>query len=243
MPPAGKHRRSTMSYARLVKLLGTLFLVLWLALALRPLSRQDWVLENVLVLAALPIFIASYRCHLFSRLSWVLIFVFMCLHEIGAHYTYSQVPYNDWWRGLTGQAFNDHFGWQRNHFDRLIHLTYGLLLAYPFREIFMRIANARGLWGYFLPLDLTMSSSLLYELIEWLAAEMLGGDLGQAYLGTQGDPWDAHKDMALASLGAIIAMLITAGFNFRCQRDFAREWSESWRVKASGDPFIPPNAP
>ena len=226
-----------MSYERLVKLLGILFALLWTALAIHPLHRQDWVLENVLVLLALPLLLASYRHHLFSRLSWVLIFVFMCLHEIGAHYTYSEVPYNDWWRSLTGHTFNEHFGWQRNHFDRLIHFFYGLLLAYPFREIFLRIAKVRGVWGYFLPLDLTMSSSLLYELIEWLAAEVLGSDLGQAYLGTQGDIWDAHKDMAFASLGAIITMLITAAINYRYQRDFARQWSDSWRVKTKGDAF------
>lgn len=224
-----------MTYERLVKLLGSSFALLWLALAVAPLHRQDWVLENVLVLLALPIFVASYRHHLFSRLSWVLIFLFLCLHEIGAHYTYSEVPYDAWWRTLTGHTFNEYFGWQRNHFDRLIHFGYGLLLACPFREIFLRIANARGFWGYFLPLDVIMSSSLLYELIEWLAAEVLGSEVGQAYLGTQGDIWDAHKDMALASLGAIIAMLITAIIHYRCQRDFAREWSESWRVKPEGD--------
>lgn len=224
-----------MTYERLVKLLGSSFALLWMALAVAPLHRQDWVLENVLVLLALPIFVASYRHHLFSRLSWVLIFLFLCLHEIGAHYTYSEVPYDTWWRTLTGHTFNEYFGWQRNHFDRLIHFGYGLLLACPFREIFLRIANARGFWGYFLPLDVIMSSSLLYELIEWLAAEVLGSEVGQAYLGTQGDIWDAHKDMALASLGAIIAMLITAIIHYRCQRDFAREWSESWRVKPEGD--------
>jgi len=76
-----------------------------------------------------------------------------------------------------------------------------------------------------------MSSSALYELIEWGAAEVLGGDLGAAYLGTQGDPWDAHKDMALASLGALLAMTITAAINYRLQRDFAREWARSLRVK------------
>jgi putative membrane protein len=97
--------------------------------------------------------------------------------------------------------------------------------------VFLRIANVRGFWGYFLPLDLTMSTSMLYELIEWLAAEVVGGDLGQAYLGTQGDIWDAHKDMALASLGALVSMLITAAINRRMQRDFANEWAESIRVK------------
>ena len=88
-----------------------------------------------------------------------------------------------------------------------------------------------GFWGYFLPLDLTMSSSMFYELVEWAAAELFSGDLGQAFLGTQGDVWDAHKDMAIASVGALLAMLLTAALNYRLQRDFAREWNESLRVK------------
>src|SRR6476661_5610477 len=105
------------------------------------------------------------------------------------------------------------------------------LMENPIREMFLRIGNVRGFWGYFLPLDLTMSTSMLYELIEWGAAVTVGSDLGQAYLGTQGDVWDAHKDMALASLGALIAMLLTAAVNRRMQRDFAQEWAESIRVK------------
>jgi putative membrane protein len=99
------------------------------------------------------------------------------------------------------------------------------------REVFLRVADVRGFWGYFLPLDLTMSTSMIYELLEWAAAAVVGGNLGQAYLGTQGDEWDAHKDMALASLGALIAMGVTAAINWRLQRDFAREWAESLRVK------------
>jgi putative membrane protein len=146
----------------------------------------------------------------------------MMLHALGAHYTYAKVPYQEWFPVLAGG---------RNHFDRLVHLAYGLLLAYPIREMFLRIGNVRGFWGYFLPLDLTMSTSMLYELIEWGAAEAFGGDLGAAYLGTQGDVWDAHKDMALASLGALIAMVVTALINRHMQRDFAGEWAESIRVK------------
>jgi len=114
-----------------------------------------------------------------------------------------------------------------------VHFCYGLLLAYPVREVFQRVVRLRGFWGYFFPLDITMSTSMLYELVEWGAAAVFGGDLGQAYLGTQGDIWDAHKDMAFASLGALIAMLITAGINIRVQRDFAAEWNESLRVKDS----------
>ena len=112
-----------------------------------------------------------------------------------------------------------------------MHFCYGLMLAYPVREMFLRVVMVRGFWGYFLPLDATMSTSMMFELFEWLAAEMFGGDLGAAYLGTQGDVWDAHKDMALASLGALIAMLVTFAINRYLQRDFAQEWAESLRVK------------
>ena len=107
-----------------------------------------------------------------------------------------------------------------------------LLLAYPVREIFLRVAAVKGFWGYFLPLDLTMSTSMMYELIEWGFAMIFGGDAGAAYLGTQGDVWDAHKDMALATLGAVIAMGITLAINLALQRDFASEWAESFRVKS-----------
>jgi putative membrane protein len=89
----------------------------------------------------------------------------------------------------------------------------------------------RGFWGYFLPLDLTMSSSMLYELIEWLAAEVFGSGLGAAFLGSQGDQWDAQKDMALASLGAFITMTTTAIVNSVYQRDFAAEFVDSLRVR------------
>jgi putative membrane protein len=112
-----------------------------------------------------------------------------------------------------------------------VHFCYGLLLAYPIRGVFLRVANVRGFWGYFLPLDLTMSTSMIYELIEWGAAVAFGSGLGATFLGSQGDEWDAHKDMALASCGALIAMMATAGLNLWVQRDFAAEWQESLRVK------------
>jgi putative membrane protein len=212
-------------------ILGTLFGVLWVALAIHPLYRNPWLLENVLVIAGVGLLAVFHRRLLFSRVSYTLIFLFMCLHQVGAHYTYSEVPYDVWFQKLTGRTFNSLVSWERNNFDRAVHFSYGLLLAYPIREIFLRVVNVRGFWGYFLPLDLTMSTSMLYELVEWATAAVFGGDLGQAYLGTQGDEWDAHKDMALASLGAVIAMSITAAINWRLQRDFAWEWVESLRAK------------
>jgi len=219
------------THRRYVAVLAGLFIVLWAVLAVRPYDRADWALENVLVAAFAIVLIASYRRLMLSRISYLLIFVFLCLHEVGAHYTYAEVPYDRWFEALTGRTLNDLLGLERNHFDRVVHFLYGLLLAYPVREVFLRVANVRGFWGYFLPLDLTMSSSMMFELFEWLAAELVGGDLGMAYLGTQGDVWDAHKDMALASLGALVAMTATAAINFSLQRDFAREWAESLHVK------------
>ncbi len=177
------------------------------------------------------VLVATRRKLPLSRISYTLIFLFMCLHSIGAHYTYSLVPYDAWFEALTGRTLSSLTGATRNHYDRLVHLSYGLLLAYPIREVFLRVADVRGFWGYYLPPDVTMATSMAYELIEWGAAEVFGGEFGTAYLGTQGDAWDAQKDMALATLGGIVAMLVTAALNWRYQRDFAREWADSLRVK------------
>src|SRR5262245_20504008 len=206
-----------MSRKNYLWLLAGLYTAWWVLMAISPVDRMDWLMENVLVFLGVGLLVFTYKAFPLSRVSYTCIFVFLLLHTLGSHYTYAKVPYQEWLPFLAGG---------RNQFDRMVHFLYGLLLAYPIREMFLRIGNVRGFWGYFLPLDLTMSTSMLYELIEWGAAEAFGGDLGAAYLGTQGDVWDAHKDMALASLGALIAMLITAFVNRRMQRDFANEWAE-----------------
>jgi putative membrane protein len=120
------------------------------------------------------------------------------------------VPYDAWAKALTGRTLNETLGWERNHYDRAVHFLWGVLIAFPLREILLRRARVRGAWGYLLAVALIMSTSVIYELIEWGAAEAFGGDLGMAYLGTQGDEWDGHKDMALASLGAALAMVALA---------------------------------
>jgi putative membrane protein len=231
MTMAARSSRLGAEHRRYLLVLGVIFGVVWLALAIDPWYREGWALENVLVVAFVVFVALSYKRLTLSRISYTLIFLFLCLHEIGAHYTYAETPYDEWFRALTGRTLNSLLGWERNNFDRVVHFAYGLLLAYPVREIFLRVAAVRGFWGYFLPLDLTMSTSMIFELFEWAAAEAFGGDLGTAYLGTQGDVWDAHKDMALASCGALIAMLVTYGINRALQRDFASEWAESLRVK------------
>ena len=220
-----------MGHRGYLSILGILFAILFVALAIDPVDRADWLLENALVGGFLLAAVLIHRHFAFSRLSATLIFLFLCTHEVGAHYTYSLVPYDAWFSALTGGSFNELVGWERNNFDRVVHFSYGLLLVYPLREMFVRVVDVRGFCGYFLPLDMMMSTSMLYELVEWAAAMWLGGDLGMAYLGTQGDVWDAHKDMALASAGALVAMAITVAINMVLQRDFASEWADSFRVK------------
>ena len=224
-------QRSWLSHTRYPRLLFALLTALSLGLAIAPHDRADWLLENSLLFAGVGALVATHRALPLSRVSYTLIFVFLCLHAVGAHYTYSLVPYEAWVEALTGRTLSSVTGWERNQFDRLVHFSYGLLLAYPAREVFLRVAAVRGFWGYYLPLDVVMATSMLYELIEWGAASAFGGNLGAAYLGTQGDLWDAQKDMSLATVGAILAMLVTAVINWRLQRDFAREWAESLRVK------------
>jgi len=220
-----------MSHQRYFLILSLLFSVVFLVLAISPYDRADWALEHVLVLVFVILMGLSYTRFPLSRVSYTLIFIFMVLHDVGAHYTYSKVPYDQFFMSYFSFSLNEVMGWERNHFDRLVHFLYGLLLAYPVREFYCRIANAKGFWAYFFPLELTMASSMMFELFEWGTAEFFGGDLGIAYLGTQGDIWDAHKDMALASLGAFIAMMITLAINRRIQKSFSNEWDTSLSIK------------
>ena len=206
-------------------------LVIAVPLGFAPHSRGDWLLENVLAALGVLGLVISHRWMPLSNFSYCAIFVFLVLHEVGAHYTYSEVPYDQWFERWTGETLSARMGWERNHYDRLVHFAYGLLLAYPFREVFVRVADVRGFWGYFLPLDLVMSTSMIYELIEWGAASVMSEGLGQEYLGSQGDVWDAHKDMLLASVGAIIAVVVSASVNRACNREFNREFADSLRVK------------
>ena len=136
----GIQRRAPHPY---VVVLAVLFAFEWLVMAIRPRSREDWMLENALSVAFVAALALSYRGLALSRTSYTTIFVFLSLHTVGAHYTYSEVPYDAWARGLTGHSLNELLGWQRNHFDRFTHFSYGFLLAYPIREILIRRRGTR----------------------------------------------------------------------------------------------------
>jgi putative membrane protein len=190
--------------ARFPLLLLAVFLVVAVALGIAPHYRQDWLLENVLVLLALPALVLGFRRLRFSDASYVALFVFLVLHEIGAHYTYAEVPWDRWFAALAGFSLHDALGLSRNHFDRAIHFAYGLLLTPAVVELVAARTVSPGIWRWLVPVSLVTASSALFELFEWAAAVCFGGDLGVAYLGTQGDPWDAQQDMFLALLGSVI---------------------------------------
>ncbi len=180
-------------------------IVVWIVTAIKPLYPRDWLLENLLVFAWCGILVATYRRFQFSNLSYGLFAVFITLHLIGAHYTYSETPFGFW--------LQEQFDFERNHYDRIVHFCFGLLLAYPMYEILIRRSGVNRAWSYFIAINCVVAFSAAYEVIEVIAAMIVSPELGDAYLGTQGDEWDAQKDAFLAIMGSIITILITWACN------------------------------
>lgn len=201
------YRKSIPSW-RYPLVLLTVYGVVWLALGIDPVFRQDWLLENAIVFVAVPLLVATARRLRFSDFAYTCLFVFFVFHAIGAHYTYSLVPYVDWWESLTGITLEG-----RNHYDRAVHFLYGLLVAPAAAELFAHYGRYSRTWAFLFPWMFMAGHAVIYELVEFAAAIAFGGDLGQAYLGTQGDIWDGQKDMALALAGTTImlASLAAAG--------------------------------
>lgn len=175
------------------------YVLFWIALAIHPADRGDWLLENLLVFVTAVVLGSTYARFRFASTSYILILVFLAIHTIGAHYTYAKVPAGFW--------VQDWLHLQRNHYDRVIHFSFGLLLVYPMRDLLMRSAGAHLPWATWLSVVALAALSTFFEIVEAIVAQIVRPDLGAAYLGTQGDMWDAQKDMGAAFIGAIIAAL------------------------------------
>ncbi|MGF6488830.1 DUF2238 domain-containing protein [Pseudomonas frederiksbergensis] len=184
------------------------FLLIVVALGISPHSRVDWVLENVLALLLVMVLVGVYRRFRLSAVSLSLVFVFLCIHELGSHYTYALVPYDRWCSALTGVSLNKTLGLERNHYDRLVHLTYGLLMVYPIREVLVRITPLRGFWVGFIALNIILSTSAVYEIVEWIGGQYLGKDTAKAFVAAQNDPWDSQADMTLAVAAAFFTLSV-----------------------------------
>lgn len=177
------------------KLVYAIYVVVWIIMAINPKYPQDWLLENVLVFIFFPFIFWMDRKHNYTLLSVILLLIFASLHSLGSHYTYAEMEHFN--------TVTHFFGFERNHFDRLVHFLFGLL---TFRMLFEMISSGTNTVKTALVFTFSMVVliSTIYEMLEWLAVVILHPELGMAFLGTQGDIWDAHKDTALAMLGALI---------------------------------------
>jgi putative membrane protein len=171
----------------------------FLLAAIHPDTVFDWALENTMVFVFVPIVIWGYRKLPLSDLSYILMLTYLCIHEFGAHYKYSDVPLGEWMKGWLHT--------QRNHYDRVAHFAFGLLLSYPMQEIFMRAAKVTGTWRYYLPIECTLALSAIYEMLEAASASILTPQRLEEFVGMQGDPWDSQEDMLMAGLGSVAAMI------------------------------------
>lgn len=212
---------------RYQKVLLVVFGAVWVWAAINPSYRHDWLLENYLVFLFVPIILLTGRYFKLSDASYTLITLFMILHVVGSHYTYAEVPF--------GYSLQKWLGASRNMYDRLVHFSFGFLLAYPIREVFLRVSHVKGFWGYYLPFDVTLAFSAVYEIIEWIAAANVDPAAGLAFLGSQGDVWDAQKDMTNAGVGALLAMVIIALINLRYQPGFWQEMKGSFKIDSASD--------
>ena len=184
------------------------WLILYMMItAIEPHNMRDWMLENLLVVIYAALLITTYKRFTFSNLSYGLFTLFLTLHMTGAHYTYAETPIGFW--------LQDWLNLERNHYDRIVHFSYGLLCAYAFYEVLRRRARTTAGWSAFITVNLVLAFSGFFEVAEAMIAEIVSPELGDAYLGIQGDIWDAQKDMGLAMLGAIIAMLTTLAWRRR----------------------------
>jgi putative membrane protein len=197
---AGSPKRLHFSKNLFLKICLGLFLCLWIFTLVKTSNLGNWFIENSLVFIFLGGLILSYKKFQFSNLSYLLITVYLCLHIYGAMHTYALNPFGFW--------LQETFHLARNHYDRIVHFSFGFLLAYPMRDYFKNWFEWPNWVCWVLPCEITLSFGGMYELIEYAVADIFFPSMGGDYLGSQGDIWDAQKDMGLAFVGAILIMLI-----------------------------------
>ncbi len=183
-------------------ILAAVFLALWILSAVSTVTLGVWALENVLVLIAVIWVAVTFKSIPLSNLAYVLIVLFLVLHEVGAHYTYEKVPFGNWLRPA--------FGFSRNNYDRIVHFAFGLLITLPAYEIFQPFMRGPRWLKYFQPVLLILFLSAGYEIVEAYSNLVLAPYTAAAYLSSQGDPFDSENDMAAALAGALICTSIIA---------------------------------
>ena len=189
------------SRSLLLKSLFAWYVLFSIVMAIAPADRQFWAIASLLPVLLVALLVATHRLLPLSSTAYVLITLYLTLHTIGVHYTYAKVPFGMW----LGQVLE----LNRNHFDRIVHFSFGFLLTYPLEDMFRALADARGWLRYYLPIITILGLSGLWEIIESWVARIAHPDLGLTVLGAQGDMWDAQKDMTAAFYGSIASVLVT----------------------------------
>jgi putative membrane protein len=178
--------------------LAAVFTVFFALLGIAPASRAVWIAEVIPLVSVFALLVVTYRFFRFSNIAYGLMAVWLFWHTVGAHFTFSEVPFG---------AVTELLGGGRNHFDRIGHFSVGFY-AYAMCELFMRRRLAGPVVSTLFALFFIMSVAAGYEIIEWWYAAAEGGDAGVAFLGSQGDVWDAQKDMLADTLGAVFSLLL-----------------------------------
>jgi putative membrane protein len=181
----------------LALLLLTVVVFIWSGIG--PRERFTWILEVFPVIVGWAVLIPTYNRFRLSTLAYVLLAIHGVILMVGGHYTYAEVPLFNWIRDVTGSA--------RNSYDGVGHFAQGFIPAIVAREILLRLTPLRrGGWLFYIIVSICLAISAVYELIEWAVA-IMSGSSAESFLGTQGDVWDTQKDMALAMIGAIVALV------------------------------------
>lgn len=186
------------------------YVLLWGVLAISPADSDNWILSSVIPALVVGALVIGRRLLPLSTVSYLAIGVFLTLHTIGAHYTYARTPFGAELASLIGNG--------RNDYDRIVHFAFGLLLASPIRDFFACVAGARGFLLYYLPVMTIAGLSALWEILESWIAQLVSPELGAAYLGSQGDVWDAQKDMTAAVYGVLVWLVLTLWMQRRTAR-------------------------
>lgn len=178
--------------------LALVFVLFFTWLGIAPVSREVWIAEVIPVVIIFMALVFTFRRFRFSNMAYTLMAVWMFWHTVGGHYTFANVPFG--W-------FSDLLGSDRNHFDRIGHFTIGFY-AFAMCEWLLRKDQCRLILGMVFSLFFVMSIAAGYEIIEWWYAVAEGGEAGIEFLGSQGDIWDAQKDMLADTLGAITSLVL-----------------------------------
>jgi putative membrane protein len=176
-----------------------IFLLFWLALAINPVHPGVWAMENLIVVTIFPVVLWLDRKYSFTNATFAILTVFVILHLFGAHFTYEKMSYFEWFSNLTG--------WDRNYYDQFIHFLFGLMVFMPFFEIFYHQRYSRNL-SYLIAFLFIGAISAWYEVLEWLAMIVFCREPDCSLFVTQRDVWDTQKDMAYATIGAVLALLL-----------------------------------